>query len=77
MAQGDLSSTMRRAPGARPAPTFSTVEEAHADLVDRLSGSKPHRILTSPTPETLSDGPNISNRSVDGTKRKITPAFYD
>jgi hypothetical protein len=45
MARGDLSSTMSRAPGARPAPTFSTVEEAHSDLVERLSGSKPHRIL--------------------------------
>jgi hypothetical protein len=43
MARG--SSTTNRAPGARPAPTFSTVEAAHADLVEHLSGSKPHRVL--------------------------------
>jgi hypothetical protein len=30
---------------ARPAPTLSTVEEAHTGLIERLAMSKPHRIL--------------------------------
>jgi hypothetical protein len=42
MARVDLSSTTDRAPGARPAPTFSTVEAAHTCLIERLSRSKPH-----------------------------------
>jgi hypothetical protein len=41
MARGDLSSTTNRAPGARPAAAFSTVEEAHTGLIERLAGSKP------------------------------------
>lgn len=45
MARADLSSTTNRAPAARPAPTFSTVEKAHADLINRLVVSKPYRIL--------------------------------
>jgi len=45
MARADLSSITNRAPGARPAPTFSTVEEAHTDLIERLVASKPYRIL--------------------------------
>jgi hypothetical protein len=45
MARGDLSSTTNRAPDARAAPTFSTVEEAHTGLIERLAGSEPHRIL--------------------------------
>jgi hypothetical protein len=45
MAGVDLSSTTDRALGARPAPTFSTVEAAHTCLIARLSESKPHRIL--------------------------------
>jgi hypothetical protein len=39
-----LSNT-NRAPGARAAPTFSTVEVAHACLIERLSRSKPHGVL--------------------------------
>jgi len=34
MARADLPSTTNCAPGARPAPTFSTVEEAHTDAQD-------------------------------------------
>jgi hypothetical protein len=45
MAPSDLSSTTNRAPGARPPATFSTVEEAHTGLIQRLAGSKPGRIL--------------------------------
>jgi hypothetical protein len=45
MARLDLSSTTDRAPGARPALTFSTVEAAHTGLIERLAVSKPHRIL--------------------------------
>jgi hypothetical protein len=45
MARADLSSTTNRAPGARPAATFSTVEEAHTGLIERLAGSKPGQIL--------------------------------
>jgi hypothetical protein len=37
--------TTNRAPGARPALTFSTVEEAHTGLIERLSVLKPYRIL--------------------------------
>jgi hypothetical protein len=43
MAGAEIWSTTNRAPGARSAPTFSTIE--HAGLIGRLSGSKPHRIL--------------------------------
>jgi hypothetical protein len=45
MARADLSSTTNRAPGARPALTFSTVEAAHTCLIERLAVSKPNRIL--------------------------------
>jgi hypothetical protein len=45
VARADPPSTTNRAPGARPAPTFSTVEEAHTDLIERLVVSKPHRVL--------------------------------
>jgi hypothetical protein len=45
MAQADFSSTTKPPPGARPTPTFSTVEEAHSGLIERLAGSKPHSIL--------------------------------
>jgi hypothetical protein len=45
MARADLSSTTNRAPGTRPAPTSSAVEAAHSGLIERLVGSKPHRIL--------------------------------
>jgi hypothetical protein len=45
MARVDLLSTTDRARGARHAPTFSTVEAAHTCLIERLSRSKPHRVL--------------------------------
>jgi hypothetical protein len=45
MAGVDLSSTTDRALGARPAPTFSTVESAYTCLIACLSESKPHPIL--------------------------------
>jgi len=45
MARADFSSTTSRAPGARPAPTFSTVEEAHTNLIERLMVLKPYRIF--------------------------------
>jgi hypothetical protein len=45
MGRVDLSSTTNRSPGARPAPTFSTVEEAHTGLIERLAVLKPNRIL--------------------------------
>jgi hypothetical protein len=45
MVRVDLSSTPNRAPDARPAPTFSTVEAAHTGLIERLAASKPHCIL--------------------------------
>jgi hypothetical protein len=35
----------RNVPGARRTPTFSTVEEAHAGLIERLAVLKPSRIL--------------------------------
>jgi hypothetical protein len=41
----DLSSTTNRPPGARPASTYSTVEEAHTGLIERLAVLKPSRIL--------------------------------
>jgi hypothetical protein len=44
MVRVDLSSTTNRAPDARPAAPFSTVEEAHTGLIERLAGSKPHHI---------------------------------
>jgi hypothetical protein len=44
VARVGLSSTTNRAPGARPAPTFSTVEEAHTVLIERLVVLKPYRI---------------------------------
>ena len=45
MAGSEIWSTTNCALGARSAPTFSTIEEAHASLIGRLSSSKPHRIL--------------------------------
>jgi hypothetical protein len=45
MARANLPSTTNRAPSARPAPAFSTVEEARTGLIARLAGSKPNRIL--------------------------------
>ncbi len=45
MARVDRSSTTNRASGARPAPTFSTAEEAHTGLIERLTVLKPYRIL--------------------------------
>jgi|HubBroStandDraft_2_1064218.scaffolds.fasta_scaffold843929_1 hypothetical protein len=45
MARVDLSFTLNRATGARPASTFSTVEEAHTGLIERLAVLKPSRIL--------------------------------
>src|ERR1700733_14714183 len=45
MARVDLSFTLNRATGARPASTFSTVEEAHTGLIERLAVFKPSRIL--------------------------------
>jgi hypothetical protein len=36
---------MGRASGVRPAPTFSSVEEAHAGLIERLAALKVYRIL--------------------------------
>jgi hypothetical protein len=45
MARVGLSSTTNRAPGARPASTFSTVEEAHTGLIERLAVLRPYRIL--------------------------------
>jgi hypothetical protein len=45
MARDDLSSTTSRAPCARPAPTFSTVEAAHTGLIERLARSKPLGII--------------------------------
>jgi hypothetical protein len=45
MARAGVYFTTNRALGARSAPTFSTVEEAHTSLIERLAGSKPHRIL--------------------------------
>ena len=44
MARADLSSTTDRSPSARPAPMFSTVEEAHTSLIERLAALKPYRI---------------------------------
>ncbi len=35
----------RNVPGARRTPTFSTVEEAHAGLIERLAVLRPYRIL--------------------------------
>jgi hypothetical protein len=51
-----------RAPDARPSPTFSSVEEAHTGLIERLAGSKPHRILY--IADARDHAPNISNRSL-------------
>ena len=45
MARADLSSTTSRAPSARLARTFSTVEAAHASLIERLAVLRPCRIL--------------------------------
>jgi hypothetical protein len=33
------------ASGARPSPTFSTIEAAHTDLIERLAVLRPYRIL--------------------------------
>jgi hypothetical protein len=45
MLHDDLSSTTNPAPGARLARTFSTVEAAHASLIERLAVLRPCRIL--------------------------------
>jgi hypothetical protein len=37
--------TANPALGARPSPTFSTIEAAHTDLIERLAVLKPYRIL--------------------------------
>jgi hypothetical protein len=42
MARADIPTTKNRVPGARLTPT---VQEAYTGLIERLSGSKPHRIL--------------------------------
>jgi hypothetical protein len=39
------ATTTNRAPGARPAATFSTVQIAHLDLVTRLAATRPHQIV--------------------------------
>jgi hypothetical protein len=41
----DAHVIMGRAPDARPAPTFSSVEDAHTGLIQRLAVLKPYRIL--------------------------------
>jgi hypothetical protein len=41
----DAHVIMGRASGVRPAPTFSSVEEAHAGLIERLAALKVYRIL--------------------------------
>jgi hypothetical protein len=41
----DAHVIMGRASGVRPAPTFSSVEEAHASLIERLAALKVYRIL--------------------------------
>jgi hypothetical protein len=45
LARTDLPSCTNRAPSARPAPTFSTAEEAHTGLIELLAVLKPYRIL--------------------------------
>jgi hypothetical protein len=45
MALADPSFTTNRPPGARHAPRFSTAEEAHTGLIERLAVLKPYRIL--------------------------------
>jgi hypothetical protein len=45
MARADILSNTSRASGARPAPTFSSVEEAHTGLIESLAVLKPCRIL--------------------------------
>ena len=55
MARADLSSTTIRGTSARPVPTFSTVEEAHTDLIERLAVLKPRRILYIADAQDLAD----------------------
>jgi hypothetical protein len=45
MARASASSTTSHTLGARPALTFSTVEAAHTDLIERLAVLRPYRIL--------------------------------
>ena len=45
MARADFSSTTNRVRGDRSAPPFSTVEDSYSDLIKRLAGLKPHRII--------------------------------
>lgn len=45
MALADPSFTTNRPPRARHAPGFSTAEEAHTGLIERLAVLKPYRIL--------------------------------
>jgi hypothetical protein len=45
IARAGASSTTSHAPGAHPALTFSTVEAAHTDLIERLAVLRPYRIL--------------------------------
>jgi hypothetical protein len=44
MARVDLSFITNRGPGVLPTPTFSTVEEVHTGLIERLAVLKPYRI---------------------------------
>jgi hypothetical protein len=39
------AATTNRALGAHPTPTFSTVEQAHISLIERLTVLRPYRIL--------------------------------
>jgi hypothetical protein len=45
MARVDPSFITNRGPGVLPTPTFSTVEEVHTSLIERLAVLKPSRIL--------------------------------
>ena len=57
MARADLSSTTSRSPSARLARTFSTVEAAHASLIERLAVLSPCRILY------IADAQNLGERA--------------
>jgi hypothetical protein len=76
MARADLSSTTNRAPGTRPAPTSSAVEAAHSGLIERLVGSKPHRILyIADAPyQTSRNAPNTFNRSLPPCSTMSAPS---
>ena len=41
----DHSTTMTRAPGARPVATFPSIQAAHIDLIGALAVLKPHTII--------------------------------